>query len=235
MNKFLKFNEDYERNIVKYTRKDGWLAILLFFIFITCYAVLAILNNKFKLVSDNITLVGLIFNILLVVVALLFVKLNKNSLDTIGLYKGKWKKSFIVGIVLAAIFFINNCGVYLMNGYKLIDIKEIAFFAIYFLSVSLCEELVFRGYINTRINGLIKNKWFAIVCSGILFVIMHFPYRMIAYGMSLETLTIGSFSWILDLFITHCILSFVYIKTNSIYGSVIPHWISNLSYSIVNK
>ena len=107
--------------------------------------------------------------------------------------------------------------------------------SIYYLLVALCEEIAFRGYIGTRIYRLIKKKWIAIIVAGILFVVMHFPYRMISYGMTLSQSTINNFSWILDLFTTHIILNFIYLKTNSLYGSIIPHWISNLAYNIVSK
>ena len=39
--------------------------------------------------------------------------------------------------------------------------------------------------------------------------------------------------YILDLFITHLILSYVRIKSDSLYGTIIPHWISDLAYRIV--
>ncbi|MFW5648846.1 MAG: type II CAAX prenyl endopeptidase Rce1 family protein [Candidatus Alkaliphilus sp. MAG34] len=41
--------------------------------------------------------------------------------------------------------------------------------------------------------------------------------------------------WIFDLFITHVILSFIYLKTNSLYGSIIPHWVNNLAYNLVAR
>ena len=112
------------------------------------------------------------------------------------------------------------------------SVNEILFLVIYFLLVSVCEEFVFRGYIGTRLNGLIKNKYVVLLITGILFVLMHFPYRMIAYNMLLTDLDIG---WLINLFIFHFIMSFIYMKTNSIYGSIIPHWVSDLAYEIVSK
>ena len=70
------------------------------------------------------------------------------------------------------------------------------------------------------------------VITGILFVAMHFPYRMIAYNMSLASFDIG---WLINLFIFHLVMNYIYMKTNSIYGSIIPHWISDLAYEIVSK
>lgn len=58
---------------------------------------------------------------------------------------------------------------------------------------------------------------------------------MIAYGVTLSDLTINNFGWLLDLFIFHIVLNFIYLKTNSLYGAIIPHWISDLAYSIILK
>ena len=146
--------------------------------------------------------------------------------------KGRWKLSIIIGIILSLYYFYCNCLSHLIEGKELISVNEILFLARYFLLVSVCEEFVFRGYIGTRLNGLIKNKYVVLLITGILFVLMHFPYKMIAYNMALSDLDIG---WLINLFIFHFIMSFIYMKTNSIYGSIIPHWISDLAYEIVSK
>lgn len=143
--------------------------------------------------------------------------------------------SIIIGVILAMLCFYNNCISYLINGSRLVPLFQLPMLIIYYLLVSVCEEFVFRGYIGTRIYGFFKNKYIAICLTGILFIIMHFPYKMIAYGVTLSDLTINNFGWLLDLFIFHIVLNFIYLKTNSLYGAIIPHWISDLAYSIILK
>ena len=227
----LKTNDKYNDNLRKYNKKDGMLDILLFVIIIIMYASIGILYKNNSFIEDNIKIIGCLFNLLLIIVTILFVKLRKQRLETIGL-KGRWKLSIILGGILSLFYFYCNCLDHLINGEKLISITSILFLMIYFLLVSVCEELVFRGYIGTRLNGLIKNKYIVIIVTGILFVVMHFPYRMIAANMSLSDFDIG---WIINLFVFHLVMSFIYMKTNSIYGSIIPHWISDLAYEIVSK
>ena len=227
----LKINDKYNDNLRKYNKKDGILAILLFVIIIIMYASIGFLYKNNSFIKDNIKIIGCLFNLLLIIVTILFVKLRKQRLETIGL-KGRWKLSIILGGILSLFYFYCNCLDHLINGEKLISITSILFLMIYFLLVSVCEELVFRGYIGTRLNGLIKNKYIGIIVTGILFVVMHFPYRMIAANMSLSDFDIG---WIINLFVFHLVMSFIYMKTNSIYGSIIPHWISDLAYEIVSK
>ena len=231
MIKALCANQEYNDNLKKYDKKDGMLAILLFAIIIIMYALLGILYKNNSFIKDNIKIIGCLFNLLLIIVTIIFVKLRKQGLETIGL-KGRWKLSIILGGVLSLFYFYCNCLDHLINGEKLISITSILFLMVYFLLVAICEELVFRGYIGTRLNGLIKNKYIVIIVTGILFVVMHFPYRMIAANMSLTDFDIG---WLINLFIFHLIMNFIYMKTNSIYGSIIPHWISDLAYEIVSK
>ncbi len=235
MLKILQSNEEYNNNLKQYTKKDGILALALFAIVIIEYSILGILQNNFDFVNKNIMIFGCVSNLLMIIITILFVKLNKQKIDTIGVFKGKWKMSIIIGVIIAIFYSYNNCISYLVNGSKLVPLEQLPMLIIYYLLVSVCEELVFRGYIGTRIYGFFKNKYIAICLTGILFIIMHFPYRMIAYGMTLSDLTINNLRWIVDLFITHIIFNFIYLKTNSLYGAIIPHWISNLAHNIVLK
>lgn len=228
-----KTDREYESNLKQYTIKDGVLSFILFGIMILNYSILAVLQTKFEFIKENIMLVGCIFNALMIVITIVFIKLNKQSLETIGLYKGKWKNSIIMGIILASFLFCNNCLSHLINGSHFIALQEILMLLVYYFLVAVCEEIVFRGYIGTRIYGVIKKRWLAIFVVGILFIIMHFPYRMIAYGMTLSDLIVKNFSWIIDLFITHLVFNFIYLKTNSLYGAIIPHWMSNFAYNII--
>ena len=227
----IKSNNEYNDNLKRYDKKDGMLAILLFLIIILMYALLGILYKNNSFIKDNIKVIGCLFNLLLIIITILFVKLRKQGLGTIGL-KGRWKLSVIIGGVLSLFYFYCNCLDHLIHGEKLIPITSILFLMMYFLLVAICEEFVFRGFIGTRLNGLIKNKYIVIIVTGFLFVVMHFPYRMIAANMSLSDFDIG---WLINLFIFHLIMTFIYMRTNSVYGSIIPHWISDLAYEIISK
>lgn len=233
--KILQANVEYDNNLKQYTKKDGVLAFILFGIMMLIYSILAVLQIKCEIIKENRMIVGCIIDALIIVITMLFIKSNKQNMDTIGLYKGKWKNSIIIGIILASFLFYTNCLSDLISGSHLIDLKEILKLLVYYLSGAVCEEIAFRGYIGTRIYGLIKKRWLAVTIVGFLFVLIHFPYRMIAYGMTLSDLAIKKFSWIIDLFITNLVLNFIYLKTNSLYGAIIPHWMSNLAYNIILK
>jgi membrane protease YdiL (CAAX protease family) len=72
------------------------------------------------------------------------------------------------------------------------------------ITAGVCEELVWRGYLLTRFERLLRRAWMAILLQAILFGLWH--------GVSLLTL----FSVIMGL-----VAGFVYAKTRSL---VPPSW-----------
>ena len=68
--------------------------------------------------------------------------------------------------------------------------------------------------------------------TGVLFVLMHFPFRMVAYDMSFWEI-ISNVRYIADLFITHLILAYIRIKSDSLYGAILPHWVSDLPIELL--
>lgn len=179
------------------------------------------------------TVLGIIINCCFVGVVLLFLAVKKQGLETVGLKNGNIRLSLILGSVFAAILFFCNClSNIIFEGQVFVPLKTILIYIIYFFTVGLCEEVIFRGYILTRLYGIVKNVYIDILLSGIFFVLMHFPFRMVAYDLSFLDL-VTNVPYMTDLFVTGLILSFIRIKSDSLYGAILPHWISDLSYSIV--
>lgn len=110
--------------------------------------------------------------------------------------------------------------------------RAIIMYLFYFFTVSLSEKLMFRGFLETRLHALTGHIWMDVIITGILFVLMHFPFRMCAYNLSFVVF-ITDIPYILNLFITHLILSYIRIKSDSLYGAIIPHWVSDFAYAIV--
>ena len=106
MIKALCANREYNDNLKTYDKKDGMLAVLLFAIIIIMYALLGILYKNNSFIKDNIKIIGCLFNLLLIIVTILFVKLRKQKLETIGL-KGIWRLIIILGGVLSLLKNIN--------------------------------------------------------------------------------------------------------------------------------
>ena len=80
----LKSNNKYNDNLRKYSKKDGLFALVLFVVVIMMYSTLGLLYKNNSFVKENIKIFGIVFNIILIIITIFFVKCNKQKLDTIG-------------------------------------------------------------------------------------------------------------------------------------------------------
>lgn len=229
--KIFKVPKSYIQSVRDYSISDTMLALGLFVLYCGAMAVSGLANDY--LTTLERTLSGTIINFCFAGIVLLFLAVKKQGVETVGLKQGNRKLSLIMGLVLAAILFFCNClSDIIFEGQVFVPLNAILIYIIYFFSVSLCEEIIFRGYILTRLYGIVRNVYIDILLSGVLFVLMHFPFRMIAYNMTFFELA-SNVPYMADLFVTSLVLSFIRVKSDSLYGAIIPHWISNLSYAIV--
>ena len=229
--KIFEVPESYMQSVKHYSIKDTAMAIGLFILYCGALVVSGLVNKYLTDLEKTVS--GAIINSCFVGVVLLFLVIKKQGFETVGLKKGNIKLSLIMGIVLAVILFFCNClSNIIFEGQVFIPFKTILIYIIYFFTVSLCEEVIFRGYILTRLYGMVRNVFIDILLAGVFFVLMHFPFRMIAYNMSFFELA-ANVPYMIDLFVTSVVLSFIRVKSDSLYGAIIPHWISDLSYSII--
>jgi len=229
--KMFEVPESYIQLVKHYSMKDTAMAIGLFILYCGVMVVSGFLNEYLTILER--TVLGMIINSCFVGVVFLFLVVKKQGIETVGLKKGNIRLSLILGIVLAAILFFCNClSNIIFDGQVFVPFKTILIYIIYFFTVGLCEEVIFRGYILTRLYGIVRNVYIDILLSGVLFVLMHFPFRMVAYNLSFFELA-TNVPYMIDLFVTSLVLSFIRVKSDSLYGAIVPHWISDLSYSIV--
>ncbi|MGN0666646.1 MAG: CPBP family intramembrane glutamic endopeptidase [Huintestinicola sp.] len=228
---FFRIPDSYIQKIKNYSIIDAAMALGLFFLYCIAMVFCGLIVNSVS--KFAITVIGGVINLGFVGMVLGLLFLRKQGIDTIGLKNGNIKLSLIMGTFLAAILFFCNClSNVLFEGQKFISIDKIAINILYYYTVGLAEEVIFRGYIGTRLCGFIKNVYVVTFITGLLFVLMHFPFRMAAYHMTFLELA-SNFTYMIDLFVTHLILSFIYIRSDSLYGAILSHWVSDLAYSIV--
>lgn len=229
--KIFSIPPSYKEKIAKIEKIDAILALIIIFAYFVAMAILGLIANKVS--YWQITFIGAVTNLFFSIAVLFILKLKKQSISLIGLKGGNIKLSLILGGVLSAILFFCNClsNIWFQNQ-KFIAILDILIFLAYFFTVAFAEEVLFRGFLQTTLYAFTKNIALDVLISGILFVLMHFPFRMVAYNKSFFDL-LFDYSYMLNLFITHLILSFIKIKSDNLLGSILPHWVSNFAYNIV--
>ncbi len=152
-----------------------FLRILLFFI-VVC--LIRKLNFIASLISEGFELTILLSMIQWIIPLIVFILMKKEgmTINEIGFYKGKWINQILIGFGMAALLV---CTIYVIPSYllgKLIVQSSINMNVetlIYLISVSVAEEILFRGYIYEKINKINKSEWSAIFISSFIFGIFH--------------------------------------------------------------
>ena len=92
------------------------------------------------------------------------------------------------------------------------------------------EEIIFRGYIQTRLTGIIKQPLVCSFCTAFLFLAIHYPTHWVAGGFSLKTLALY---YVISLIILHFVCDFVYKRTNCLWGAIVLHFLYNVGQSML--
>ena len=181
MNKITR--SSYKEEVTQYTRKDAIHALL----FVTYLAVLTFGSSILMIMFDVIDgdgqmtfagyLLGMGLALLTLAPLVIIVKKKGQGLDSLGLHLADWKKSLFVGLFFAIVFLMLFRGLLpgLLAGWQIRSPIMILWTIVYLLIMAIREDIVFVGYIQTRIYGLIKRDFLATVTVGALFAVLHYP------------------------------------------------------------
>lgn len=221
-------DSSYKEMTRRYTGMDGWIAVGFYVIFMAVYFLIGVVKAKYTIY------LGVPANILLAVLCVFIVFLRKQKLSSVGITAVKIKKSLILGFsagVLLVLF--NNILPGVLSGGCLKSIKSILYSLLYyFVVIAFVEEIVFRGFIQTRLYGLIKNEIAAVVTAGLLFSAMHIPYQMAASGKSFPDFMQANYIWLVLLVLWHVVFNFLYRKYNSIWTGTVFHGLMDWGNSL---
>jgi membrane protease YdiL (CAAX protease family) len=148
---------------------------------------------------------------------------NKEGLQSIGITKLNLMKSCILGILLGIIVFIacqypsttDNPAVNIISVAALISFIE-------FLIVGFAEEIIFRGYLQTRLiawQGTVKGC----LLTAFIFSFWHLPHNLILAGMNLQ----DAFFNCIRIFLLSLMLGYIMIRTKNITSVAILHTFIN--------
>ncbi|ROR30398.1 hypothetical protein EDD66_10249 [Mobilisporobacter senegalensis] len=219
MSTIFRGNKNYYEEIKQYNMIDGILAIVLFLFHYVLYYFMGYLY-----LTRNIYL-GEILNMTLVLITIWIVKLRKQKLSSIGITKYMLKQAIIMGCITGFLYLFFGAilpGIIQGRDWNspLTILNKIFFF---FIIIGFVEELIFRGFIQTRLHGLIHNEIGVTVIAGILFSLMHIPFQMALVGMSTFQYIYNNVITLLILIVWHIVFTFLYKKFNSIVTGTLFH------------
>jgi membrane protease YdiL (CAAX protease family) len=218
----------YKENISTYTKVDGIIAIVYYLIFMITYFIMGRVYAEYKIY------LGIICNISIVILCIIIIWLRNQKISTLGLNFRKMKQSIILGVILGILLVLtNNVLPSITSGCHLNKITQILYNAFYyFIIIAFVEEIAFRGFIQTRIYGLIKNEIIAIITVSLMFSLMHIPFQMAMAGTTILSFISSNVVWLILLFFWHIIFNFLHKKYNCLFANTIFHgfmdWGNNL-------
>jgi hypothetical protein len=167
----------------------------------------------------------------LLIIGIAFIILSKDKLCTIGLNKTKLLQSLLLGAALAiclligmAIYFQVKKGAVIGITYPILSSLGI------FIIGAIEEEIIFYGYIQTRLTGIIRQDLLCSFCTALFFLAMHYRIHWVVGGFSLSSLSLYH---VIYLIILHFVCDFVYKKTNCLWGAIVLHLLYNIGQSML--
>ena len=211
--------------------------VLIFFLIFLSSPIWKSLKTNFNWIKGIYEYHDLINIIILIVPIVLLVE--KSSLKTIGFSIRNWKKILLTTLVcsVTTLFVVFIIGlfwkqmnqlrlegeqIYFIGQYIPLEIISFKLLYLYFLSqlltVALPEEIIYRGYLQSRLNFTVSPFW-SIVGSTIFFALAHYDRPL----MFVHLILIGP------------IYGYAFYYSKSIIPSTIAHYLSNLGGIIILK
>lgn len=231
----LEFNEE---DIQAMKPLDGILALLyylFYMVLISCFGLIMFntdIYSRWGKYFTNMSMYKFIFyipiTVLSILPAILIVYLRKQSISSLGIRKTKIIKSIFLGVIFSLPFLIPNIINGIANNHNFRDIESLMWEFLYFLiCIGAVEEVIFRGFIQIRIRGIIKSKWLSIFIVGILFSILHIPFQMMKANMSLIEFILYDMSHLINVMIIHVYIVYLYTRDNNLIAPIIAHTLIN--------
>ena len=217
-------NVQYKSNLRKYEKKDGMKALVTYCL-IMCSA---FFQGWLYTTNANVFVLNLsqiLIPLVLIAVFFCFFYCSKENIRSIGINSDNIKNSIVFGLAGGFVLLVIQTALYIIQGKSVSFINPTLLNWVIFLFAAFEEEILFRGYIQTRLFGLINGQWIVSIINSVLFLSIHYPVRWIVSG----AIFINALSavYIVSLLVLHFFCDAVYKRTNCLWGAFLLHVIYN--------
>lgn len=230
MKKILAADPAYKQMTAAYEKKDGLLAVGVYLSVLLLY-----LGAGYLYYLWGSILPSILANALLVGMVLVVVRARKQKLHTVGFTLRHWKQSLLMGGTVGLVLSVGgNVLPAALSGGQWVGLGPMLWNFFYMLvNIAFTEELVFRGYIQTRLYGLFKSDVLAVIVGGLLFMGMHIPFQLFnrSGGHIIEFFTTNAL-WLLSTWVIHLLFNFMYRKYNSLAAPTVCHFLLNFGSTL---
>lgn len=181
----IETNGKETENEVKNLNGQAVIKTIIYITVLCCVLVGLTFANRFAGLITTIALrIVIIYIIYIAMISLVVIacKIEKKKIWDLGFYREKMRFQILIGIGIAIglSFFIGALPILIGgSGASLIGGKQTNVLNIVYsiltdlIFIGTAEELIFRGYIQTRINALTKYKFIGVLIAGALFGLWH--------------------------------------------------------------
>lgn len=214
----LQTDPSYRRETARYGLADGLLAVFVYLLTMAAYYAI----GAYQAATGKYT--GIPVNLALTALCILLAVLKKDGIGSLGFRKKHAVPAAVTGLALGLALALFSVITGLAGGNAFSPASKIVSkFFYYLIVIALTEEVVFRGYIQSRLFGLIHNNAGATALAALMFVSMHIPYHMSAAHDTLLSFCAGNWAWFITLFVWHLVFTYLYRRFNSILAPTLFH------------
>jgi membrane protease YdiL (CAAX protease family) len=148
---------------------------------------------------------------------LALLRIRHQSFESVGLTKKNWRFSISLGLIFSLVWFGVGFAFTPQSTQNLFTIN-VLLGSLYFLAVGFGEELLFRGFLQTRFTAWLGNRK-GLLSATLIMSFAHIPQRIFVQGMN-PAEALLSCSLLLP---ASLLLGLVFLRTQNILGSAILH------------
>jgi len=165
----------YKEEVAQYTKKDAIHAIVFFAAIILYDIVVISVVILFNLLGG--LWIAQAFKFIPLTLLFLYLRKRKQGLRSVGIHLMDWKKALAVGsfLLFAFLMFSNGLLSGLLGGWQMRPANLIIEMIVILLFAAFYEDVLFVGFFQTRIYGLIKKDWLAVALGAFFFAALHYP------------------------------------------------------------
>lgn len=199
-------------------------------LFLICISFITIIINLLFIgrIIENRTLNLITTQLFTLSPVIIYIILKKEKISSIGISRINFFKSICLGMISGMTFFIliylfeqkNNINIYSTKNYKI--------FLEYFI-IAICEEILFRGYLQNKLVNYIGTKK-GIIITAMIFSLFHFPQRIIVERLRFQEAILA----IIALLPLSFMFGYIMYKAKNIMSTSIFHTFINFTSDIFN-
>jgi len=221
----------YRESLAGFTRTDVWLAVAM--MIASCvdtyrwgrfYATRSSIPHREILARGFIGVAVLLAAVAVVLAA------RRQRWRTVGFGTAHVRRSLLVGAVIAAVMLGGSWLVGASLGYPATSPLILTYGLPYYLvMIGFFEEVVWRGFVTTRLAAAFRRPWVGVVLAGALFGLSHLVMPLAYGGADVASILIENWWRVPIPFAWHFVLWWLYARYDSLAAPTLLHLAMNLS------